>query len=224
MPPPQGMPQYYVPGMTGIMPQYYVPGIGGVVPQMQQVPQQMVYGQQHVPSGAASGGANTNLFYKTRMCNKWRNGSCPFGEKCTYAHGQHELRRVSPEILMQQQMMYSFEKKPQGGRGKPLPQNNDEKSQLYYKTRLCIRFMQSGYCVKGSECTFAHGYDDLRLMRKKDEGEEGVVSREEAEGIETEEGRTEEERLTEEQLLAREGQGVPREGNPYADDTQCLDD
>jgi hypothetical protein len=24
--------------------------------------------------------------------------------------------------------------------------------------------MQSGYCVKGNACTFAHGYEDLRLL------------------------------------------------------------
>ena len=35
--------------------------------------------------------------------------------------------------------------------------------QLRYKTRLCIRFMQTGFCSKGVACTFAHGYEDLRV-------------------------------------------------------------
>lgn len=38
------------------------------------------------------------------------------------------------------------------------------KSQLYFKTRLCIRYMQTGYCNRGSACTFAHGYDDIRVL------------------------------------------------------------
>lgn len=105
-----------------------------------------------------------NVFYKTRMCNKWRSGSCPFGDKCTYAHGQHELRRVSPELLAQVQ----DDAHPQRHITAPEDPDQKTKSQMYYKTRLCIRFMQSGYCVKGNACTFAHGYEDLRLLGQDD--------------------------------------------------------
>jgi hypothetical protein len=34
--------------------------------------------------------------------------------------------------------------------------------QSFYKTRLCIKYMQTGYCHKAGTCTFAHGYEDLR--------------------------------------------------------------
>lgn len=123
--------------------------------------------------------------------------------RCTYAHGQHELRFIPPELLAQlereqqaaersQSSQHEFGIASQQGRGRTSnganlggPTQSREatagasdtrqtipstasgavsKSQLYYKTRLCIRFMQMGYCNRGASCTFAHGYEDLRLM------------------------------------------------------------
>ena len=38
----------------------------------------------------------TNERYKTELCRKFmENGSCPYGKKCQFAHGYHELRPVS---------------------------------------------------------------------------------------------------------------------------------
>jgi len=128
--------------------------------------------QQQPQQGVAGSG---NLFYKTRLCNKWRTGACPFGDKCTYAHGPGELRRVDMSQQVQFQMPYGGgmvqqQQIPSTSQTQQQQQQNvPNKSQLYYKTRLCIRFMQSGYCVKGSECTFAHGYEDLRLLQSVDE-------------------------------------------------------
>lgn len=31
-----------------------------------------------------------------------------------------------------------------------------------YKTKLCQKFMQTGQCNRGGDCSFAHGYDELR--------------------------------------------------------------
>ena len=31
-----------------------------------------------------------------------------------------------------------------------------------YKTKLCQKFMQTGQCNRGDECSFAHGYQELR--------------------------------------------------------------
>ncbi|OMJ86637.1 hypothetical protein SteCoe_11786 [Stentor coeruleus] len=32
--------------------------------------------------------------FKTELCRNWSIGMCEFGEKCTFAHGNHELRGV----------------------------------------------------------------------------------------------------------------------------------
>lgn len=38
--------------------------------------------------------ATENEFLKTRLCERFMNdGECPFGSKCTYAHGREELRQ-----------------------------------------------------------------------------------------------------------------------------------
>ena len=117
--------------------------------------------------------------------------------RCTYAHGQHELRYIPQELLAQleREQQAAEQAQPPSGEGshsqkargrvggdivsssslhKPgkedrqVPSNSAvggvNKSQVYYKTRLCIRFMQMGYCNRGAACTFAHGYEDLRLM------------------------------------------------------------
>ncbi|KAL4458445.1 hypothetical protein ABPG75_013310 [Micractinium tetrahymenae] len=131
---------------------------------------------------AARGGRSSNVFFKTRICNKWRAGACPYGDKCTYAHGEHELRYVPPEIVAQleaQQKLQeatgqraggggSGEGADRGFRGEDGPGAGAHGGgpagghQSFYKTRLCIKYMQTGYCHKGGGCTFAHGYEDLR--------------------------------------------------------------
>eukprot|EP00887_Chlorella_sp_A99_P006417 scaffold3.g6417.t1 len=126
---------------------------------------------------AAKGGRSSNVFFKTRICNKWRAGICPYGDKCTYAHGEHELRYVPPELVAQleaeqkaQEAYHAAQQAAaaqQAGMAKGIglegaPDGGSPPVRSYYKTRLCIKFMQTGYCSKGAACTFAHGYEDLR--------------------------------------------------------------
>ncbi|ORX72279.1 hypothetical protein DL89DRAFT_216496, partial [Linderina pennispora] len=48
--------------------------------------------------------------YKTKMCDKYqRDGECPYGIKCVFAHGEHELRSREPaNPLYKTQMCQRF--------------------------------------------------------------------------------------------------------------------
>eukprot|EP00764_Aduncisulcus_paluster_P002959 gnl/Carplike_NY0171/1445_a1964_1479.p1 GENE.gnl/Carplike_NY0171/1445_a1964_1479~~gnl/Carplike_NY0171/1445_a1964_1479.p1 ORF type:complete len:157 (+),score=6.76 gnl/Carplike_NY0171/1445_a1964_1479:31-501(+) len=44
-------------------------------------------------SGSSSDAVKSKLFYKTELCNPFMEyGQCPYGPKCRFAHGIHELR------------------------------------------------------------------------------------------------------------------------------------
>lgn len=46
--------------------------------------------------------------FKTEMCRNWDNGDCEYGDKCFFAHGQHELREKNPAKLVKDQKCENF--------------------------------------------------------------------------------------------------------------------
>jgi hypothetical protein len=42
--------------------------------------------------GGRPGGSTSSPFYKTRLCEKFMQGQCTFGDKCHFAHGEADLR------------------------------------------------------------------------------------------------------------------------------------
>ena len=66
--------------------------------------------------------------YKTEMCKNWIEvGQCRYGNKCQFAHGDHELM------------------------GKAPPVNNNK-----YKSKTCSTFNEKLYCPYGQRCLFKH--------------------------------------------------------------------
>lgn len=55
----------------------------------------LIKGVNEVTEQGNVGGWSTHL-YKTRLCNKFNNGGCPYGARCRYAHGVEELLRPAP--------------------------------------------------------------------------------------------------------------------------------
>ncbi|KAF9519908.1 hypothetical protein BS47DRAFT_1287954 [Hydnum rufescens UP504] len=69
--------------------------------------------------------------YKTELCRSWEEkGSCRYGPKCQFAHGEEEIRKVArhPKACF-------------------IPP---------YKTEICRTFWVSGSCPYGKRCCFIH--------------------------------------------------------------------
>ncbi|KAJ3054445.1 hypothetical protein HK097_001786 [Rhizophlyctis rosea] len=108
-----------------------------------------------LPRGQIDKGSNSNqsnsenALYKTRLCERFETeGFCPYGNRCTFAHGTVELR-IRPTFGGNS-----------GGNGEV--EKRDGPENPLYKTRLCERFMREGFCQYGPRCNFAHSPTELR--------------------------------------------------------------
>ena len=64
---------------------------------------QSSYGGQQRPYVHPQSKAN----YKTELCKYFMQGSCPYEGKCSFAHGQAELREKQPMQQQQQPRNYN---------------------------------------------------------------------------------------------------------------------
>ncbi|XWS70675.1 hypothetical protein CRYUN_Cryun03dG0067200 [Craigia yunnanensis] len=88
----------------------------------------------------------SNIFFKTRMCAKFRLGTCRNGEDCNFAHGIEDLRQPPPnwqEIV--------------GGRDEERPSGNwDDDHRIIHRMKLCKKFYNGEQCPYGDRCNFLH--------------------------------------------------------------------
>lgn len=78
---------------------------------------------------------------KTELCKNWEIfGDCFYKDKCSFAHGENELRN------------------------KLLAKNEDNEK---YKTKPCRSFMEKGYCPFGNRCQYTHIVSHNRLLSYK---------------------------------------------------------
>lgn len=74
--------------------------------------------------------------YKTELCRSWEEkGSCRYGPKCQFAHGEDEIRKVSRHPKVRPNSM------PRWSRG--------TNPSIQYKTEICRTFWVSGSCPYG---------------------------------------------------------------------------
>ncbi|XP_050205425.1 zinc finger CCCH domain-containing protein 39 [Mercurialis annua] len=102
-----------------------------------------------LPSNLPVNKGTTNIFFKTRMCAKFRTGNCRNGENCNFAHGMQDLRQPPPNW---QDLVGSV------GRGEEdRPAGNwDDDQRIIHKMKLCKKFYNGEECPYGDRCNFLH--------------------------------------------------------------------
>lgn len=108
------------------------------------------YGSHSAPVSFAPGSAKATgaLFYKTKLCTKFKLGACTFNERCNFAHGMEELRK--PPSGWEDMVSAA-------GSGNPLMGGGVQPR----KTKLC-RYFLDGNCPYGDRCNFLHGNDEAQ--------------------------------------------------------------
>ncbi|XP_042408745.1 zinc finger CCCH domain-containing protein 56-like [Zingiber officinale] len=118
-------------------------------------------------NGDSQGGNRNNsskaigkMFFKTKLCCKFRAGTCPYITNCNFAHGIEELRKPPPNW---QEIVAAHEE----GSEPPLPIEERQiptisssivigESERSYKGRRCKKFYTEEGCPYGDSCTFIH--------------------------------------------------------------------
>ncbi|KAL8541184.1 hypothetical protein ACS0TY_002446 [Phlomoides rotata] len=95
------------------------------------------------------------MFYKTKLCCKFRAGTCPYITNCNFAHSVEELRKPPPNW---QDIVAAHEEESSETREEfqiPILGVTDD-AQRSYKGRHCKKFYTDEGCPYGENCTFLH--------------------------------------------------------------------
>ena len=120
--------------------------------------------------------------YKTSLCKHFMSGYCRYEHSCVFAHGVEDLsikqnRMKGPSIKAD----YDYEQQVCGVTINPRARTEGShvrygQKSLYkvekYKTALC-RHHVKGSCQYKEDCVFAHGVDELRVVRDHVHGRKG---------------------------------------------------
>lgn len=102
------------------------------------------------------------MFFKTKMCCKFRAGTCPYITNCNFAHSIEELRRPPPNW---QEIVAAHEEERGGVSSEPreeyqIPSLGSSSftvdTQRSYKGKHCKKFYTEEGCPYGDNCTFLH--------------------------------------------------------------------
>ncbi|KAK6926188.1 Zinc finger, CCCH-type [Dillenia turbinata] len=101
------------------------------------------------------------MFFKTKLCCKFRAGVCPYVTNCNFAHGIEELRRPPPnwqEIVAAHEEERGVSVEPREEHHIPTLVSSESRgeSQRSYKGRHCKKFYTEEGCPYGDNCTFLH--------------------------------------------------------------------
>ncbi|KAF8064741.1 hypothetical protein N665_1170s0019 [Sinapis alba] len=110
-----------------------------------------------------------NIFYKTRMCAKFKAGTCMNGDPCNFAHGMEDLRQPPSnwqEIVGPPPPVRERERERLSSSSVPVSSNNWEDDQkIILRMKLCRKFCFGEECPYGDRCNFIH--EDLSKFREE---------------------------------------------------------
>ncbi|XP_021741660.1 zinc finger CCCH domain-containing protein 39-like isoform X2 [Chenopodium quinoa] len=89
------------------------------------------------------------IFFKTRLCAKFRMGQCRNGENCNFAHGEDDLRKPPPNW----QELVGGRTEDRGNSGSD---NWEDDDRIIHKMKLCKKFYNGEECPYGDRCNFLH--------------------------------------------------------------------
>lgn len=111
--------------------------------------------RMHPPNPPINRGIS-NIFFKTRICAKFKLGQCRNGEICNFAHGLEDMRQPPPNW---QELVNG------GGRDDDRGTKNwDEDQRIIHKMKICKKFYNGEECPYGDRCNFLH--EDPKKFRE----------------------------------------------------------
>ncbi|XP_050373956.1 zinc finger CCCH domain-containing protein 39-like [Argentina anserina] len=116
-------------------------------PQSNPMPYPPLNNSRVHPSNAPVNRGINNIFYKTRLCANFKNGSCRNGEHCNYAHGIDDIRQPPPNW----QELVSVREED-----RPLTGNWEDDQKIIQRMKLCKKFNNGEECPYGDRCNFLH--------------------------------------------------------------------
>ncbi|KAK9676469.1 hypothetical protein RND81_11G079200 [Saponaria officinalis] len=101
------------------------------------------------------------MFYKTKLCCKFRSGTCPYVTNCNFAHRLDELRKPPEnwqEIVAAHEADTDDDHQYHQQHQIPIISTSESRgeSQRSYKGRHCKKFYTQEGCPYGDSCTFLH--------------------------------------------------------------------
>lgn len=88
----------------------------------------------------------SHIFYKTRICAKFMEGTCRNGDQCTFAHGVEDLREPPPNW----QELIREKERVNGGGG----WGDDQR--MIHRMKICKKYYSGEECPYGDKCNFLH--------------------------------------------------------------------
>lgn len=116
-----------------------------------------------IPPNAPINKGISNIFFKTRLCAKFKMGLCRNGENCNFAHGIEDMRQPPPNW---QELVGLRDNEDRSSSG-----NWEDDQKIIHRMKLCKKFYNGEECPYGDRCNFLHEdpakyRDDLGRFRE----------------------------------------------------------